>query len=95
MKNVSAIRMMMFESKGSFETKRMGEAYQKALGELIERENAFLQDLKENGSLKESYEKLSDAVDEVSFQECVARYEEGFRFGVLLGLDIAGIIKEE
>ena len=50
--------------------------------------------IKKDKRIYEQFKKYQQAIDDFNLEECIMHYEEGFRFGVLLGLDLVGYIKE-
>jgi hypothetical protein len=55
----------------------------------------FNEKIKQDTELFELYNQILIALEQGYDAECDFHYSEGFKFGVLLGLDIAGFIKEE
>ena len=71
------------------------EAAAKKRKEFSELSRAFSEKVKSDPELSALYNELIISMEEGYDLECDYHYSEGFRFGVLLGLDIAGFIKEE
>jgi hypothetical protein len=96
----SPILQMFVEGRGTADdlaenTSQLKEKSQEKRRELAVLTQRFTEKLKENEELFALYEELLVQLEEGYGAECDFHYSEGFRFGVLLGLDIAGFIKEE
>lgn len=94
MSNKSAIRNMIFEGRGCNDNVKPTKKYYEYLDTVIENEEFFLKEIKKDKRIYEQFKKYQQAVDDFNLEECIMHYEEVFRFGVLLGLDLVGYIKE-
>ncbi len=88
---MSAIRDMYEKRRGHYESVPHGEEYDKCLEELVKCDDEMREALKENPKLLQLYKKTTDALDALSIVCEDEHYIEGFKFGVLMGLDIAGM----
>ena len=59
------------------------------MGKVCEIDNKLTQKLKEDKEVAELYKQFKAALDEVTSDENETYYKEGFRFGVLLGIDVS------
>lgn len=96
----SPILQMFLEGRGTADdlvgsTSALKEKAKEKRQEFSTLTQRFTEKLKENGELFDLYEELIIRLEEEYCSECDFHYSEGFRFGVLLGLDIAGFIKED
>lgn len=91
----SAIKMMYYGERGTFDSITTTSEIKRLLEEIVEKENTFLEELNKHPSAKEQYNLLQEVINKLDCSESELYYQEGFRFGVLLGLDIAGILKNE
>ena len=88
MKRQWAIREMFNGNRGRCDQIPMTEKYRQLLAEAEESEEAFLSALGKKERLIELYKKAKEDLEEIWSSECDSYYCEGFRFGVLLGMDI-------
>lgn len=95
MKYKSAIKAMFYEGRGMSDGVRMSERYKEIINKVVKSEEIFLDRIKDNRGAQEAYKELESQTQKLKCEEVASFYEEGFRFGVLLGLDIAGYIKDE
>lgn len=58
-------------------------------GECVTSDEALTKLLKAGSEEDRLYRQFKEHIDEAACEECESYYKEGFRFGVLLGLDIA------
>lgn len=89
MKNSDTIREMIHGEKGKIENVKMSEEYSKLLQSFIDVDKEMKEKLKNSPEMLEKYNKAIDAFWAYSSEESTCFYIEGFRFGVLLGLEIA------
>ncbi len=96
----SPILQMFVEGRGTAEdlnekktTARKAAAEKRR--EFAKLSKAFAEKVRSDPELSALYDELVISMEEGYDLECDYHYSEGFRFGVLLGLDIAGFIKEE
>jgi hypothetical protein len=90
----SAIKEIFYGQRG-IEFVPQGEEYSAKLEALVLAEEEMEQKTKELPEWKALFEKVKSAFEDLGVNECDAYYFEGFRLGVLVGLDVAGFIKEE
>lgn len=88
---MSAIKDMYEKRRGHYESVVHGEEYQKCLDKVIKCDDEMRGALKKNPKLLELYQKATRALDALSVAGEDDYYVEGFKFGVLMGLDIAGM----
>lgn len=88
MKRESAIREMFNGNRGRCDQIPMTKEYRQLLAEAEESEEVFLSALGKEERLIELYKKEKEDLEEIWSNECDAYFCEGFRFGVLLGIDI-------
>ncbi len=92
----SAIRQMFLEGRGDVNSLcDIPEAFQRKDSKLAELEELFAIKSKKFPDLGNLHNEMINELYADTSLECDYHYFEGFRFGVLLGLDIAGFIKEE
>ena len=65
------------------------------ISKIVDLEENFLAELNKHPQLKEKYEKFNDVERRLASTEVFDCFSEGFKFGLLLGLDVAGFIKDE
>ena len=85
----SAIDQMLYGLRGTYESVQASENYSRLMGKVCEIDNKLTQKLKEDKEAAELYKQFKDALDEVTSDENEIYYKEGFRFGVLLGIDVS------
>ncbi len=88
---MSAVKDMYEKRRGHYESVPHGEEYEKCLDEVIKCDDEMQEALKKNPKLLQLYKKATDALDALSVVCGDDYYTEGFKFGVLMGLDIAGM----
>lgn len=88
MKNYSAIKEMFYGNRGNCESINVSNEENTILTKVVERENEFLNLIKNDNKLIEIYHKLSAEIGEMSALHSASAYEEGFKFGFLMALDI-------
>lgn len=89
MKNFQAIRKLIGNGANLFVGRKLGKDYQKLTDEVLNAEDEFLQQISTLCDVKQAYEKLERATDNLWLEECVWCYEQGFRLGIQLGIDVA------
>lgn len=85
----SAIEQMCFGLRGTYESVRASEKYSLLMGKVCEVDDKLTEKLQDDKEAAELYRQFKDAIDEASCEECETFYKEGFRFGVLLGIDVS------
>lgn len=86
----SAIEELYLGKRGRFDQIKNSDNYTDALDGVIEIQEKFFAELKKYPELAEIYEKLEKQQGRANSEEAFDFYSEGFRFGFLLGLDVAG-----
>ena len=95
-KYISPILQMFLEERGTANAlAHIPESYQRKDSVHEELENKFKEKYKKFPHLITLHDEIINELFADMSVECDYHYVEGFRFGVLLGLDIAGFIKEE
>ncbi|MBQ7948507.1 MAG: hypothetical protein IJ284_01980 [Clostridia bacterium] len=90
MENYSAIMEMFRGKRGCCENIEPSETYNERLHECVEIEDKIKERLKDNAETLELIEKLSWVTMGTEAAAVDDHYYEGFCFGVLLGLEVAG-----
>ena len=85
---------MFYLERGNCENIKLSKEYEKILKEITELDENFINAIEKDSKLLEMYKEVSNKQDELCLEDCYLHYAEGFRFGVLMGLDIAETIKE-
>ena len=88
MKRNSVIREMLYGGHMA-ENIKMGERYDKLFDKLVDINNQLERELQSNERLSELYEKFKEVNDEVLLEELARYFEEGVKFGVLFGIEVA------
>jgi len=86
----SVIREMLRGKTGSFERIKNSPEYFELLDIAVKREAEFKAKLVKHNKLTELYSNASIAIDKLNCESEVSHYTEGFKFGLLLGLEVAG-----
>jgi hypothetical protein len=89
MKEYSAIQEMYYGRRGTNEYIKNSQRYQEILTEYIEAMEELEAELKKFPKMLALYEKAETLNEEMQAESLDTHYCEGFRFGVLMGLDIA------
>ena len=89
----STILQMFHGVRGQSEHVTASKKYWQLLNEARKSDDAFREKLKISPDLIESYEKVIDDLNLMHCELLDNYYREGFRFGVLMGLDISGYSK--
>lgn len=89
MEEYSAIQDMYCGRRGTSEYIKHSQRYQELLTEYIEATEELERELKKFPKLLALYEKAEELNGEMQAESVNMHYCEGFRFGVLMGLDIA------
>ena len=88
-KNTSAIWQMFYLQRGNYENVKLTKRYTKVLGELADLDENFIKLIERDSKLLKLYKEVSEKQDELCAEDAYIHFAEGFRFGVLMGLDIA------
>lgn len=95
MKRKSAIMQMHYHERGSYEDVPCSNEYFKLLDEYVKNDSEIRAKLSNFPDLLELYKKANDSFEILNFEDEDNHYLEGFRLGVLMGLDIAGDREKE
>ncbi len=94
--HISPILQMFLEERGTANAlARIPDAYLRKDSLQSELEDKFKEKYKKFPKLMKLHDEIVNELCADMSLECDYYYVEGFRFGVLLGLDIAGFIKEK
>ena len=85
----SAIEQMCYGLRGTYESVKVTKRYTSIMGKVCDADEALTKLLKAGSEEDRLYRQFKEHIDEAACVECESYYKEGFRFGVLLGLDIA------
>lgn len=88
MKKQSMIMEIYYGDRGRFDQIPMTEEYRELLRVAEEEETRFLSALNETEELKKLFKKTKDSIEALWSNECDSHFCEGFRIGVLLGMDV-------
>ena len=88
MKKKSMILEMFNGNRGRYDQIPMTEEYWDLVKEAEENENNFLAALNEKEELIELFKKVKESIEAMWSNECESHFCEGFRYGVLLGMDV-------
>ncbi len=89
MKHKSAIAQMYFRERGTCEDVPTSKEYFRLIDIANKIQEDFLEKLNGDEELIKLYNKNIDALMEAQCEDSDNHFFEGFRFGVLMGLDIA------
>ena len=84
----SMITKLFYGLKGS-EQITLSEEYKKRLNEVVKQDDKMLTLLKTSPELLSQYRKATDALDNLNSVGCDDYYVEGFKTGLLLGIEVA------
>lgn len=85
----SAIEQMYYDSRGRNDFVPTGEKWSKSMDKVIKYYEELSKVLEKYPELKTLFEKFDKAIGESHAEECLNCYSEGFKFGVMLGIEIA------
>lgn len=91
----SAIKAMYFMERGTFDKIGYSKSYDEALQNSGFFDDELKRKLKNRKELLDLYKKTDEAHQRLCSENAYLHFAEGFRFGVLMGLDVAGYIKDE
>lgn len=94
-KYTSAIRQMFFCQRGNADQIPRGKEMSDKSKKWDVVDNALKEKLKTTPKLLELYEQSIEENNLFHALECSDSYREGFQFGVLLGLDVAGLLIDD
>lgn len=86
--HISPILQMFYGERGNHDTIPFREEYASLLEKVAHYDNNLREKLKETPELLELYQQTTDAIDAMHSNAMDDYFSEGFRFGVLLGMDI-------
>lgn len=84
----SAIEQMCSGLRGTYESVQPTDKQSEIMSKVCETDNKLTELLKDDKEATELFNQFKDAIDEANSEECETFYKEGFRFGVLMGIDI-------
>jgi len=84
----SIIKQIFLGKKGNCENIKFHKKYYDTLDEAITCEKDFQAKLESNNELSKLYLKVSDTYNENNSESAVAHFVEGFKIGILLGLEL-------
>ncbi len=91
MKQKSAIMQMFYGERGNFEFIKHSREYFDLMDEVCDLQSKLEEMIKDMPEVLALLKKYDDKVDEFECQALDDYYLEGFRFGVLMGIDISEI----
>ena len=80
---------MLYGKKGNCDTIKLTEDYSKLLDEVIKNEEQLSAKFSGNPELLALFRKHDDLLDHFRSETAIAHYIEGYKFGVLMGIEIA------
>lgn len=89
MKNNSAIRQLLFNDVPFWERCKLGEEHKRLMDALIDLENQVNARFGDDKNALELIQKYTDALDNLNVEESSCLFEQGVRFGVLFGMELA------
>ena len=95
MKEYSAIKEMFYGNRGTSEHIAPTKNYQEMLAEFVKKQDKLYEGLKKFPKLLELYNELENLSDALETENVDNYYSEGFRFGVLMGLDVVKEARRE
>ena len=84
----STIYQMFYGFRGSQEEIRHSQEYFQLMKAFCDMEKAFSDAIQNHPELPALYEKVQDTLSQAHSEALYCHFEEGFRFGFLLALDI-------
>ena len=90
MKKINAIMEMYLGDRGRYDKIPLPDKYWEVLEKAEKCEESLLQEISKNKKLLALFEDVKSALEDCWILEADSRFCEGFRFGVLIGLDVAG-----
>lgn len=88
MQNYSAIKEMFYGNRGNYESVNLSAEEKSLLAKVVEIEGKFLKLIKNEDKVIDLYDELNAQVGELHALNFASAYEEGFRFGFLMALDV-------
>ena len=87
MKMKSAIREMYYGNRGQQDSIKMTKKYHKIMEETVKNEKILREKLTVYPELL-SYDAIDNSIGTASSEETAFSYVEGFKFGLLMGLEV-------
>lgn len=87
MKNKSAVMQMFYDARGNGDSVKCSTEYFKYIGEVADYHDKLCEKLANTPELMELLNKLCDSFDAAHSEEVKSYYEEGFNFGLTLGVE--------
>lgn len=91
MKRNSIIKKLYLGKNPLYASVPYSKKYERLLEEAIKYEKLMRSSLEKYPEILSLYEKTNEVIDDLNNQTVDEFYMEGFRFGVLLGMDIADV----
>ena len=91
MKSQSAIAQMYYGKRGNIDAVKSSNDYKNKVAVYNALEKELIKRLADFPELAELYKQVAKASDETHYADVFDFYVEGFRFGLLLGLDAAEV----
>lgn len=88
MDHQSAIMQMFYGRKGHCDKITCSEEYIAYMGEFVSNEQKFKEELEKYPDLAASYARVKSALENMYQEQANDYYAEGFKFGILLGMEI-------
>ncbi len=88
MKNKTALEQMYYGERGQYDSVRASTEYSRLVEIASNLEKEFLEKLNNNKELIKLHKKIIDAYEDASCEEVKNNYFEGFKFGLLMGIDV-------
>ncbi|MCL2375239.1 MAG: hypothetical protein FWC82_01785 [Firmicutes bacterium] len=85
----STIKQMFLGEKGNYDNVKFTEEYDAFLDKTVALEQEFKVKFESNPEIFKFYLKISNAVEKLNAEVTTANYVEGFKLGVLLGLELS------
>ena len=84
----SAIEQMCSGLRGTYESVQPTDKQSEIMSKVCEADTKLTEMLKDDKEATELFNQFKEAIDEANSEECETFYKEGFRFGILMGIDI-------
>lgn len=94
MKYRSPIMQMYYHERGNFEMIRCSKEGARLAGIVDVNDRALEAKLEACPEILALYQKTNESLEDLHSESADNIFAEGFRFGLLMGLDAAGLIKE-
>ena len=87
MDDKSAIGQMYYGGRGSVEKMEISRETSDILGEVDEKYNKLKEKIGSQEEIWQLFEDFEDAISDLRAEECADHYAEGFKFGLILGVE--------